>query len=311
MDHLRKILMIKASIYVSFLVSLFLICQVEAQEAFIAFVGGGPIPHGFETYTLFLVPDEAWISKEKHTELKNLLGDFVKFGHAIGERNLAIWFWKTETEVDTILSREYCNKFDLPYRGPYIVTSSKHPDSVMTANDFLILDLNGVSSERITEILDILKNSITSGAFVWKDALNTSSISFFRFRYPIKAPIKEPIKDPKINLNRIFSVINKLPLDEKRLNIQILIVLLGTLVVSTLCTVKDKRIRFRQQKIGASATIFFLGIVCYYIIYRTIFFEYIGDTFIILLLTLIYGLIPQRIVAHIPMVKRTVTYPTP
>lgn len=300
--------MIKVLIYLSFLLSLFIVSEVQAQARIEIVPGGSPIPEGYETYTLFLLPDEEWISNEKNAELRNLFGDYVEFGDAIGQRNLAIWFWKTETKVDISLSRKYCDKFDLPYKGPYIVTSSKHPDSMVALSDYDVLDLNGISSTRITEILKILGNSIASGTLVWKDALNTSPIAFFRFRYPVKAAMKEPITDPKRNLKHIFSVINNLPLHEKRLNIQILVVLLGTLVISTLCTAKGKRIGFRQQKIGASATIFFIGIVCYYIIYKTIFFEYIGDTLIILILTLIYGLIPQRIVEHIPMMKRIITY---
>lgn len=292
-----------------FSVSALFMWQVRVDAVALPVDRGGPIPRGFETYTLFLIPDEEWISGEKDTKLEKLYEDFLQFGGTIGENNLAIWFWKTGTEIDVSRSRKYCDKFSLPYRGPFIVTSSKHPDGEMTPADYFTLKLNGVASERITEILEQLGSSIASAKFTWDDALNTSPTRFFRFRYPVKAAIREPIRDPKKNLRQIFAIINNLPLEEKRLNVQILVLLLVTLVASTVLTFKDKRIRFREQTMGGSLTVFFLGVICYYIIYRVIFFQYIGDTLVVLILTIIYGLIPQRIVEHIPMMKRIVTYP--
>lgn len=291
-----------------FSVSALVMWQVQVDAAALSVNDGGPIPPGFETYTLFLIPDEGWISGEKDAELEKLYGDFLQFGHAIGESNLAIWFRKNGTEVDVSRSRKYCDRFGLLYHGPFIVISSKHPDSEMGSEDYYALNLNGIASKRITEILERLGSSIASGTFMWDDTLNTSAISFFRFRYPVKAAIKGPIIEPKKNLRQIIARMNSLPLDEKKLNIQILVVLLATLLASTLLTFKDKRVKLRKQTIGGSATVFFLGVVCYYITYRVLFFEYIGDTLVVLGLTIIYGLIPQRIVEHIPVMKRIVTY---
>jgi len=291
-----------------FLAIIFFAGDVQGPDAIVIHDETKPIPRGFETYTLFLIPDEAWVSKERSADLGRLFGGFQQFGNAIGEQNLAVWFEGEETEAKIVRSRKYCDKFNLSYLGPFIVTSSKHPDDEMLPKDYHALDLNGISSERITEILKVLANGIVSDSFVWQDALNTSPDSFLRFRYPVKAATRGPMEDPKTKLHQIFSIMNNLPLEEKKLNIQILVILLGTLLASTFCTVKDRRIKVRQQRIDASAAVFFVGVVSYYILYQVVFFEYIGDTLVVLVLTTIYGLIPQRIVEKIPVVKRVITH---
>jgi len=308
---LGKIPMTKGLVYFAFLVSSLFMWQVRVNAAAIAMIrdiSEGPIPSGFGTYTLFLIPDEEWVSVEKDAELDKLYEDFLKFGYIIGEDNLAIWFQKKDTQVDIPHNQKYCDKLGLPYHGPFIVISEKNPDNELGPDDYYPLNLNGITSKRITEILDYLGKSIRSGTFKWDDTLNTSPISFLRLRYPVRAAMNGPIKEPKNNFKQIFAKISNSPSEEKKLNIQILVILFIALLSSTFLAFKNKRIKLREQAIGESATIFFLGVVCYYIIYRVIFFEYIGDTVVVLVLTAIFGLVPQRIVKHIPVMKKIVTY---
>jgi len=303
--------MTKGLVYFAFLVIFLFMCQTRVNAAaMLRDISGGPIPDGYKTYTLFLITDEKWVSGEKDAELEKLYKDFLKFGHVIGDDNLAIWFRnrKKNALVDISHNQKYCDKFGLPYLGPFIIISEKNPDNELVPDDYYRLNLNGITSNRITEILDYLGKSIRSGTFRWDDTLNTSPISFLRFRYPVRAVMDEPIKEPENNLNQIIAKMNNLPFEEKKLNVQILVILFFTLLASTFLAFKNKRIKLREQAIGESATIFFLGVVCYYIIYKVIFFEYIGDTFVVIGLTAIYGMIPQRIVKHIPMMKKIVTY---
>jgi len=278
--------MTKALAYFALLVSSLFMWQVRvnAVAMTIEVINEGPIPDGYETYILFLIPDEKWVSGEK------------------------IWFRKNDARVDISHNKKYCDKLGLTHRGPFVVISGKNPDKGLGPGDHYTLDLNGISSDRITEILNYLGNSIRSGTFKWADTLNMSPNRLFRFRYPVRAAIKGLIKDPLEYLKQIFTRMNNLPFEEKKLNVQIFVILSTTLLASTFLAFKDKRIKLREQTIAESATILFLGVVCYYIIYNVIFFEYIGDTLVILILTAIYGLIPQRIVKHIPVMKKNVTY---
>jgi hypothetical protein len=311
----RKIPMTKGLVYFAFLVIFLLMCQARVNAAELQqYIDEGPIPDGYKTYTLFLIPDEKWVTEEKDEELNKLFKDFLKFGRVIGDDNLAVWFRSRENNalVDISHNQKYCKKFGLPYLGPFIIISKKNPDinkeNELAPDDYYRLNLNGITSSRITEILDYLGNSIRSGTFRWDDTLNTSPVSFLRFRYPVRAAMDGLIKEPGKNLNQIISKMNNLPLEEKKLNVQIRVILLLTLLISTFLAFKNKRIKLREQPIGESVAIFFIGVVCYYVIYDVIFFEYIGDTLIVLVLTAIYGLIPQRIVKHIPTMKKIVTY---
>jgi len=302
--------MTKALAYFALLVSSLFMWQVRvnAVAMTIEVINEGPIPDGYETYILFLIPDEKWVSGEKDAELDKLYDDFLEFGEVIGRYNVAIWFRKKDARVDISHNKKYCDKLGLTHRGPFVVISGKNPDKGLGPGDHYTLDLNGISSDRITEILNYLGNSIRSGTFKWADTLNMSPNRLFRFRYPVRAAIKGLIKDPLEYLKQIFTRMNNLPFEEKKLNVQIFVILSTTLLASTFLAFKDKRIKLREQTIAESATILFLGVVCYYIIYNVIFFEYIGDTLVILILTAIYGLIPQRIVKHIPVMKKNVTY---
>jgi hypothetical protein len=306
--------MTKGLVYFAFLAIFLFMCQVRVNAAELQqYIDEGPIPDdGYKTFTLFLIPDEKWVTGEKDAELKKLFQDFLKFGRVIGDKNLAVWFRsrKKNALVDISHNQKYCDKFGLPYLGPYIIISKKNPDkeNELALGDYYRLNLNGITSSRITEILDYLGKSIRSGTFRWDDTLNTSPVSFLRFRYPVRAAMDEPIKEPENNLNQIISKMNNLPLEEKKLNVQILVILFLTLLASTFFAFKNKKIKLREQPIGESVAILFLGVVCYYVIYNVIFFEYIGDTLMVLCLTTIYGLIPQTIVKYIPMMKNIVTY---
>jgi hypothetical protein len=256
---------------------------------------GAPIPRDYETYTLFLIPDERWASQTKGEELKNLYEQFHTFGRAIGPRNLAVWFWKDRREADIPRSRKYCDQLGLPHRGPYIVTSAKHPDLLTPSDDSGVLDLNGASSEKISQILTHLAQDIRRGAFTWKEDLDTTPRDALTLAYPRRVSRAIRVDQPAQNLRRVFQVINNRPLEKKKLTNQILIVLFGTLLASTFFTVEKWRIRLRRQRLSKKGCILFGGIVGYYVIYNCLFVPLIADTLVILVLTGIYGLIPQPI----------------
>jgi hypothetical protein len=260
---------------------------------------GKPIPTGYATYTLFLIPDEEWASQAKQEELARLYDHFQRFGHAIGPTNLAVWFWKAKLEVDVSRSRKYCNQLGLAHRGPYVVTFAKHPDAMTKDDEFNVLNLNEKPSEKIGWILTYLAKSIADGNFTWNDDLNTGSRDPLTFPYPRRALFRTRIKS-LADLGRVFTIINEYPLREKHLNNLILFVLFTTLTASTFLTIEKRRVRFRKQSPAKKGCIFFGALVGYYIIYQSIFLQLIADTAVILVLTAIYGLIPQQITQTVP-----------
>jgi len=87
--------MVRTFVYFPFIVGLFLAPGVQAA-AKIAVDTDEPIEEGYQTYTLFLIPDEEWLSKEKDRELNDLFVDFIRFGDRICDDNLAVWFRKAD-----------------------------------------------------------------------------------------------------------------------------------------------------------------------------------------------------------------------
>jgi len=96
------------------------------------------IPRGFQTYSLFLICNSQWVDSNQHYDLGQLYGDFIAFGRAIGDRNLAVWFWISPyhpltptiaTNVDVERSARFCQQWNLPpSKGPYLVVISAYPD---------------------------------------------------------------------------------------------------------------------------------------------------------------------------------------
>jgi hypothetical protein len=93
----------------------------------------------YKTWSLFLVCDEKWLGSGNDSApgLYSLYLDFEKFGKAIGDDNLAVWFWKQNQTVDSKLasnidvprSAQFCKAYNLdPSKGPYLVISSTYPD---------------------------------------------------------------------------------------------------------------------------------------------------------------------------------------
>src|SRR5262245_2609085 len=52
------------------------------------------IPRSYKSWSLFLVCNPAWIVKNGDRGLTELYYQFKAFGDVIGDKNLAIWFWK-------------------------------------------------------------------------------------------------------------------------------------------------------------------------------------------------------------------------
>src|ERR1017187_3075454 len=111
-----------------------------AQAAFYAVSPTDEIPHqGFKTWSLFLVCGQEWANSNNNNgfDLYRLYKEFGRFGQAIGDDNLAVWFWKHQQVVDSKLaanidiqrSDKFCTAFKLDQaHGPYLVVTSTYPD---------------------------------------------------------------------------------------------------------------------------------------------------------------------------------------
>jgi hypothetical protein len=127
-----------------------------------------PIPKGYDTYSLFLICDPAWLLKNQHNKerIANLHKQFLAFGDSLGDKHLAVWLWKASKKTAPILGLDpeadkviaslldldpeanpdpeaypdlydydagrasaYCSKYKLhPSKSPYVLITTFHPD---------------------------------------------------------------------------------------------------------------------------------------------------------------------------------------
>lgn len=124
------------------------------------------IPRGYESWSLFLICNPAWIVRQQDEGIRDLFGQYKAFGDAIGPSNLAIWFWKEPAPepsanlTDVSRSSEYCGRFKLlPSKSPYVLVTTRHPDEQETG-DYFLVSLNGLSPHDSAEVLAKLTDQL-------------------------------------------------------------------------------------------------------------------------------------------------------
>jgi len=124
------------------------------------------IPHGYKSWSLFLICNPAWIVQNGDKGIEELFYQYKAFGGAIGPSHLAIWFWKkpavTPTADNTDIERSsiYCARYKLlPSDSPHVLLTTRYPDD-QDPGDRLVVSLNGLDAHNsalaITKLTDQL-----------------------------------------------------------------------------------------------------------------------------------------------------------
>lgn len=159
---------------------------VHGEDKAILFLPPAPktIPTNFKAYTMFLFPSVEWSKPALEKDLRAIRSAFASFGASIGDTRAAIWFTEDRRShlPDIRRSKEYCDRLKLSYNdGPYIVTSLKRPDEILSkvkrpdgilSNDELVvIKLDGITSDRIVKVLNILEQDLRTDAKIRKRSL--------------------------------------------------------------------------------------------------------------------------------------------
>jgi hypothetical protein len=124
------------------------------------------IPRDYESWSLFLICNPAWIVQNRDEGIVALFEQYRAFGDAIGPRNLAIWFWKEPAPepsaelTDVSRSSEYCERFKLlPSNSPYVLVTTQYPDA-QEVGDYFFVRLNGLDSADSADLLAKLTDQL-------------------------------------------------------------------------------------------------------------------------------------------------------
>jgi len=132
------------------------------------------IPEYFSTYTLFLVCNPSWLSPNKSAELSRLFQDFMNFGRAIGDHNLALWFWKSRPvgsaiadNVDVERAVRICKAWKLtPSEGPHLVVTTVYPAEPIALGlpqESVVYKLGNMNPQEISSRLTKLTDQLVLG----------------------------------------------------------------------------------------------------------------------------------------------------
>ena len=171
---MRKIVV---AIAVSAFLSVSSVSSAGAQSAQVAVGAKEQIKKGFKTYSLFLVCNPGWIQPRGGFDPQTmfLYRSFLNFGHAIGDDNLAVWFWTSPTgskttyaaseNVDVERSARFCQAWHLkPSEGPHLVITSTFPkESDLKSGlpkDSAVFQLGSMTDDQITLLLTKLTDQL-------------------------------------------------------------------------------------------------------------------------------------------------------
>jgi len=160
----------------------------EAQEL----VGAKEqIKKGFKTYSLFLVCNPSWLQARGAIDppTQFLYRSFLNFGHAIGDDNLAVWFWMSPVgsktvsvaaaNIDVERSARFCQAWHLkPSEGPHLVITSAFPKesdlkSGLPKNS-AVFQLGNMTDDQITQLLTKLTDQLLLSGKVDQAQVDTS-----------------------------------------------------------------------------------------------------------------------------------------
>jgi hypothetical protein len=126
--------------------------------------------NGYKTWSLFLICTPGWVRSANSDQLRDLHSRFQAFGDAIGSDNLAVWFWKADSEstaakraedVDVARSAEFCRSLRLrPSEGPHLVVTTAYPDLRGFPADRAVFTLGGLSAGELTALLNRLTDQL-------------------------------------------------------------------------------------------------------------------------------------------------------
>ena len=156
--------------------------EAYGQDAVEIYGPDVPIPQRYESWSLFLVCNPAWLRANENENLLELWWNFNSFGRVIGRNNAAIWFWKTSSpnfeniseDLDVQRSAAYCQRFKLlPSESPHILITSTHPDEEARMNalseQYFVARLNGLDTEETQELVGALADGISTGELQQED----------------------------------------------------------------------------------------------------------------------------------------------
>jgi hypothetical protein len=137
------------------------------------------IKAGFKSYSLFLICDPGWLlqSETGGSQVAWLYSAFERFGDAIGDDNLAVWFWKgparepTADRIDLKRSARFCKAWHLlPSASPYVVVTTSFPDEQNLSKNLppnnCVFTLGGMTQQQASSLISKLTDRLLLGARV-------------------------------------------------------------------------------------------------------------------------------------------------
>lgn len=137
---------------------------------------GKPIPTGYSTYCLFLVPSYSMQNDYKEKEWKKLNLAFQFLGQSIGNENMAVWFWNEKKRrpsversrqiLDILNNDRHPIQQKLYYTdSPLFVFMNYNPESKIIPKNsyYTAIALDGKEPDKIIKFMDKLAQSIRDG----------------------------------------------------------------------------------------------------------------------------------------------------
>jgi hypothetical protein len=130
--------------------------------------------NSYRSWSVFLVCNPEWVTQERRTDLAALYTRFKAFGDAIGDDNLAVWFFRSAgrggvepsdpsgaESVDVPRAIRYCRTLRLrPSDGPFLLITTSYPEENAVPADRAVFELGALTPKEIGTLLGKLTDEL-------------------------------------------------------------------------------------------------------------------------------------------------------
>jgi hypothetical protein len=167
------------------------------------------IERGYDTWSLFLICSPSWANPAAYQRLEDMWRAFSGFGRAIGDRHLAVWFWRRAPrwggeelveDVDVERATRYCDLYDLmPSRSPHVLVTTSYPTLEARVEEYGTVELAGAGPAEIEQFLISLADALYADDIASLDP--RTETFWFRLFQSIRAPIRRLREDVSVTIH--------------------------------------------------------------------------------------------------------------
>lgn len=162
----------------------------------------------YESWTIFVICNSRWSGNRN--SINSLYRQFLRFGEAIGDSDVAIWPIGKNGEYSFSAGARFCRQLRLnPARGPHLITTTRWPGLTARPSSYLRVSFANAPPTVTEDLLEELTSQVILQDFEasklnsvddWS-RMKSAAGQFYRYACPIISRVSVAINTPAIKVS--------------------------------------------------------------------------------------------------------------